>query len=55
MHAEMMSKLLQENKNKKRKSMSIVYGYVPKPKSNIDICTNLVGVPFLGWVMLDPL
>ena len=35
--------------------MSIVYGDVPKPKSNLDICTNPVGVPVLGRVMLDPL
>ena len=40
---------------RKRKHMSNVYGDVPKPKSNLDLCTNLVGVPVLGRVMLDPL
>ena len=32
-----------------------VYGDVPKPKSNLDLSTNPIGVPFLGQVMLDPL
>ena len=43
-------------KEKKRKKyMSTVYGDIPKPKSNLDLCTNLVGVPVLGRVMLNPL
>ena len=33
--------------------MCIVYGDVPKPKSNLDLCTNPYGVPILSWVMLD--
>ena len=33
--------------------MSTVYGDAPKPKSNLDLCTNPVGVPVLGRVMLD--
>ena len=45
----------EKEKEKKTKYMTIVYGDVPKPKSNLDLCTNLVGVPVLGRVMLDPL
>ena len=33
--------------------MSTVYGDVPKPKLNLDLFTNPVGVPVLGQVMLD--
>ena len=45
---------IKENeKKKKRKYMSNVYEDVPKPKSNLDLCTNPVGVPVLGRVMLD--
>ena len=45
-----------KNKNKrKNKKMSTVYEDVPKPKSNLDLCTNPVGLPVLGRVMLDPL
>ena len=40
---------------KKRKYMSTIYGDFHKPKSNPNICTNFVGVPVLGWVMLHPL
>ena len=39
----------------KEKYMSNVYGDVSKPKSNLDLCTNPVGVLVLGRVMLDPL
>ena len=42
-------------RKRKRKHMSTVYGDVLKPKSNLDLCTNPVGVPVLGRVMLDPL
>ena len=35
--------------------MSTVYGDVPKSKSNLDLCTNPIGVPVLGLVMLNPL
>ena len=35
--------------------MSIVYGDVLKPESNLYLCTNPIGVPVLGQVMLDPL
>ena len=35
--------------------MSTVYGDVPKLKSNLNLCTNPVGVLVLGLVMLDPL
>ena len=58
MHMEMISKLLQSKKKKKKikiKYMSSIHGDVPKSKSNLDFCTNPVGVPILGWVMLDPL
>ena len=44
-----------KQKENKRKYMSIVYGDVPKPKSNLDLCTNPIGVPVPGRVMLDPL
>ena len=45
-----------KKKNKrKNKKMSTVYEDVPKRKSNLDLCTNPVGVPVLGRVMLDPL
>ena len=40
---------------RKIKHMSTIYGDVPNPKSNLDLCTNPVGVPILGRVMLDPL
>ena len=33
---------------RKIKHMSNVYGDVHKTKSNLDICTNSVGVPVLG-------
>ena len=33
--------------------MSTVYGDVSKPKFNLDLCTNPVGGPVLGRVMLD--
>ena len=33
--------------------MSTVYGDVPKPKLNLDLCTNPIGVPVPGSVMLD--
>ena len=39
----------------KEKYMSNVYGDVSNPKSNLDLCTNPVGVLVLGRVMLDPL
>ena len=39
----------------KIKCMSTIYGDVPKTKSNLDLCTNPVGVPVLCRVMLDPL
>ena len=42
-------------KKNKIKYMSIVYEDVPKPKSNLDLYTNPVGVLVLGRVMLDPL
>ena len=42
-------------KKKKIKYMSIVYGDFHQPKSNLDLCTNLVCVLVIGWVMLDPL
>ena len=38
--------------NEKKKCMSTVYGDVPKPKSNLDLYTNPVGVPLLGPVCL---
>ena len=44
-----------KEKENKRKYMSTVIGDVPKPKSNLDLCTNPVSVPVLGRVMLDPL
>ena len=43
----------EKEKENKRKYMSIVYGDVPKLKSNLDLCTNPIGVPVLGRVMLD--
>ena len=42
-----------KRKEKKRKYMSTIYGDVSKPKSNLNLCTNLVGVPALGRVMLN--
>ena len=33
--------------------MFTVYGDVPKTKFNINLCTNPIGVPVLGRVMLD--
>ena len=45
----------EKEKENKIKYMSIVYGDVPKPKSNLDLCTNPFGVPVLGQVMLNPL
>ena len=39
----------------KRKHMSTIYVDVPKPKCNLDLCTNPIGVPVLDWVMLNPL
>ena len=44
-----------EKEKKKIKYMSTVYGDVPKPKFNIYLCTNPVGLPILGQVLLDPL
>ena len=38
-----------------KKHMFNVYGDVYKPKSNLDLCTNPVGVPVLDGVMLDQL
>ena len=49
------TKKKKKKNKKKRKYMSTVYGDVPKPKSNLNLCTNPVGVPVLGGVMLDPL
>ena len=43
----------EKEKENKRKYMCTIYEDVPMPKSNLDLCTNLVGVPVL--VMLDPL
>ena len=37
----------------KEKKLSIVCGDFHKPKSNPSPCTNLVGVPVLGRVILD--
>ena len=37
-----------EKKENERKYMSTVYGDVPKPKSNLYLCTNPVGVPLLS-------
>ena len=45
----------ENKKEKKRKYMSTVYGDVSKPKSNLNLCTNPVGVPVLGRVMVNPL
>ena len=42
-------------RTRKIKYMSTIYGDFHKPKSNQDLCINLVGVPVLGRVMLDPL
>ena len=47
--------IIKEKEKEKEKHMSILYGDVYKPKSNLDLCTNPVGVPILGWVILDPL
>ena len=38
---------------KGKENTSVVYGDFHKPKSNPYLCTNSVGVPTLGWVMLD--
>ena len=35
--------------------MSNVYKDFLKPKFNLNLCTNYIGVPVLSWVMLDPL
>ena len=35
--------------------MSTVYGDVPKPKSNLDLCRNPVGMLVLGREMLNAL
>ena len=35
-------------KEKEKKHMSMVYGDVYKSNSNLDICTNPIGVPVLG-------
>ena len=40
---------------KEKKYISIVYGDVYNPKSNLYLCTNPLGVPILGQVILDPL
>ena len=40
---------------KEKKHMFTVNGDVYKPKSNLDLYRNLVGVPILGRVKLDPL
>ena len=40
---------------KEKENLIYVYGDVHKPKSNLYLCTNLIGVPVLGQVMLDPL
>ena len=43
MHGETISQLLyNKKKEKKRKHMSTVYRDVPKPKSNLDLCTTLL-------------
>ena len=56
MHVWMMSKLLYQNKNKNKiKYMSTIYGDIYKPKFNLDHYTNLVVIPVLSQVMLDPL
>ena len=47
--------IIKEKEKEKEKYMSIVYGDVYKPKSNLDLGTNPISVPILGWVMLDPL
>ena len=39
----------------KRKYTSNFYGDFYKPKSNPNCCTNPVGMPVLGQVMLDDL
>ena len=44
-----------KEKKKKIKNIFTVYGDVPKPENNLDLCTNPVGVLVLGRVMLDPL
>ena len=46
---------IKEKEKRKIKHMSNVYGDIPKTKSNLDLRTNLVDVPVLGRVMLDPL
>ena len=40
---------------RKRKHMSIINEDFHEPKFNLDLCTNLVVVPILGQVMLNPL
>ena len=35
-------------KEKEKKHMSMVYGDVYKSNSNLDLCTNPIGVPVLG-------
>ena len=40
-------------KRKQIKYMSTIYGDVSKPKSNLDLCTNPVGVPVLCRVVFD--
>ena len=42
-----------EKENTKENICSNVYGDVPKKKSNLDLCTNPIGVLILGRVMLD--
>ena len=45
----------EKEKEKNKKYMSNAYMDVLKPKSNVDLSTNLVGVPVLGRVMFDSL
>ena len=46
--------IIKEKKgNRKIKHLSIVYEDFHKQKSNLDACTDLVGVRVLGQVMLD--
>ena len=43
----------EKEKENKRKYMSTKYEDVSKPKSNLDLCTNPIGVPVLGrWCLI---
>ena len=46
---------IKDNRKRKRKHMSSVYGDFHTPKSNLDLCTNPVSVPILCRVILDHL